>query len=65
MTFRDLISKVKPAEDQEIPKLASLELSKVEIEILLNALADATFTGRQLETLYKLIIKLQTEHRKL
>ena len=44
---------------------ASLDLSKQELEILLNGLGEASFKGRQLELVYKLVIKLQQAHQKL
>lgn len=66
MGLRDFV-KGKPAEAaKEVkPKTGNLELSKAEIEILLNGLADCTFTGRQLDLVYRLVIKLQNEHKKL
>ena len=44
---------------------ASLDLSKQELEIILTGLGEASFKGRQLEVLYKLVIKLQQAHQKL
>lgn len=44
---------------------ASLDLSKQELEIILSGLAEASFKGRQLELVYKLVIKLQQAHQKL
>jgi hypothetical protein len=44
---------------------ASLDLSKQELEIILSGLGEASFKGRQLELLYKLVIKLQEAHQKL
>jgi len=44
---------------------ASLDLSKQELEIILSGLGEASFKGRQLEALYKLVIKLQQAHQKL
>lgn len=44
---------------------ASLDLSKQELEIILSGLGEAPFKGRQLEVLYKLVIKLQQAHQKL
>lgn len=44
---------------------ASLDLSKQELEIILSGLGEASFKGRQLEVLYKLVIKLQQAHQKL
>jgi len=43
----------------------SLDLSKQELEIILSGLGEASFKGRQLELLYKLVIKLQQAHQKL
>ena len=44
---------------------ASLDLSKQELEILLYSLAEGSFKGRQLEPLYKLVVKLQQAHQQL
>lgn len=44
---------------------ASLDLSKQELEIILSGLGEASFKGRQLELVYKLVIKLQQAHQKL
>lgn len=44
---------------------ASLDLSKQELEIILSGLGEASFKGRQLELIYKLVIKLQQAHQKL
>jgi len=44
---------------------ASLDLSKQELEILLSGLGEASFKGRQLELVYKLVIKLQQAHQQL
>lgn len=43
----------------------SLDLSKQELEIILSGLGEASFKGRQLELVYKLVIKLQQAHQKL
>jgi len=48
----------------EVPN-ASLDLSKQELEIILSGLGEASFKGRQLELVYKLVIKLQQAHQKL
>ena len=42
----------------------SLDLSKQELEIILSGLGEASFKGRQLELVYKLVIKLQEAHSK-
>ena len=43
----------------------SLDLSKQQLEIILSGLGEASFKGRQLELVYKLVIKLQQAHQKL
>lgn len=64
MGLKQILQPNKPAEDKK-PEGADLHFSKQELELLLNGLAEASFTGRQLETLYKLVIKLQQAHMKL
>ena len=48
----------------EIPNI-SLDLSKQELEMILTGLGEASFKGRQLEVIYKLVIKLQQAHQQL
>jgi hypothetical protein len=43
----------------------SLDLSKQELEILLSGLGEASFKGRQLELVYKLVVKLQQAYQGL
>ena len=42
-----------------------LKLTKGELEALLIGLGEATFKGKQVESVYKLAVKLQTEINKL
>ena len=46
-------------------KEVSLKLTKGELEALLIGLGEATFKGRQVESVYKLVVKLQMEIEKL
>ena len=48
---------VKPQTDREV----NLKLTKGELEALLIGLGEATFKGKQVESVYKLAVKLQTE----
>lgn len=43
----------------------TLKLTKSELEALIVGLGEASFRGRQVEAVYKLAIKLQTELDKL
>ena len=47
----------KPQTDREV----NLKLTKGELEALLIGLGEATFKGKQVESVYKLAVKLQTE----
>ena len=46
-------------------KEVNLKLTKGELEALLIGLGEATFKGRQVESVYKLVVKLQMEIEKL
>lgn len=46
-------------------KEVSLKLTKGELEALLIGLGEATFKGKQVESVYKLAVKLQLEIEKL
>ena len=51
----------KPQTDNEV----NLKLTKGELEALLIGLGEASFKGKQVESVYKLAIKLQMEIEKL
>ena len=53
--------KSQPQAENEV----SLKLTKGELEALLIGLGEATFKGKQVESVYKLAVKLQTEANKL
>ena len=53
--------KSQPQAENEV----SLKLTKGELEALLIGLGEATFKGKQVESVYKLAVKLQTEIDKL
>tara|TARA_Y100000589_G_C26572005_1_gene394889 strand:+ start:125 stop:331 length:207 start_codon:yes stop_codon:yes gene_type:complete len=57
-----LHNKVKKQTD---PQELNLKLSKEELEVILSLLANGTFQGSNVETIYKLAIKLQTNYDKL
>ena len=52
---------VTPQTQREV----NLKLTKGELEALLIGLGEATFKGKQVESVYKLAVKLQTEANKL
>lgn len=47
------------------PNKAYLELTKDELESLIVGLGEATFKGKQVESVFKLAVKLQNELKKL
>lgn len=51
----------KPQTEGEV----NLKLTKGELEALLIGLGEATFKGKQVESVYKLAVKLQTEIERL
>ena len=51
----------KPQTEREV----NLKLTKGELEALLIGLGEATFKGKQVESVYMLAVKLQTEIEKL
>ena len=53
--------KSKPQTNEEV----TLKLTKSELEALLIGLGEATFKGKQVESVYMLAVKLQTEIEKL
>ena len=51
---------------QEVnPNEANVSLTKGELEALIIGLGEATFKGKQVESVFKLAVKLQEELRKL
>lgn len=55
---------VKPDSTQK-DKEVTLKLTKGELEALLMGLGEASFKGRQVESVYNLAVKLQVELEKL
>jgi len=47
------------------PNKAYIELTKDELESLIVGLGEATFKGKQVESVFKLAVKLQSELKKL
>ena len=47
------------------PSLKNIELNALELEMILKGLKNTTFTGEQLETIYKLVLKLQDNYLSL
>ena len=57
-----LHNKIKKQTD---PKESNLTLSKGELEVILSLLANGTFQGSNVETIYKLAVKLQSKYDKI
>jgi len=56
-----LLNRVQPQ-----PQPSSQDnLEKKEIEFILNTIKDSTFKGEDLDTLYKVVVKLQNQYVKL
>jgi hypothetical protein len=47
------------------PNKAYIEFTKDELESLIVGLGEATFKGKQVESVFKLAVKLQSELKKL
>ena len=47
------------------PSFKNIELNALELEMILKGLKNTTFTGEQLETIYKLVLKLQDNYLSL
>tara|TARA_R110000822_G_scaffold308475_2_gene436479 strand:+ start:474 stop:680 length:207 start_codon:yes stop_codon:yes gene_type:complete len=45
------------------PPLGGTELTKQEIEVLLNLIRNSTFSGSTLDILYTLVVKLQKQYK--
>jgi hypothetical protein len=56
---------LKKEEPINNPNEAILKLTKGELEALIMGLGEATFKGKQVESVFKLAVKLQDELRKL
>jgi hypothetical protein len=56
---------LKKEEPTNNPNEATLKLTKGELEALIIGLGEATFKGKQVESVFKLAVKLQDELRKL
>ena len=57
-----LHNKIKKQTD---PKESNLTLSKGELEVILSLLDNGTFQGSNVETIYKLAVKLQSKYDKI
>lgn len=53
------------SKETQSEKEVTLKLTKGELEALLIGLGEATFKGKQVESVYKLAVKLQMEIEKL
>lgn len=56
---------LKKQESVNSPNEITLKLTKGELEALIIGLGEATFKGKQVESVFKLAVKLQDELRKL
>jgi hypothetical protein len=56
---------LKKQEPNNNPNETTLKLTKGELEALIIGLGEATFKGKQVESVFKLAVKLQDELRKL
>jgi len=52
-------------EQTKNPNEATLKLTKGELEALIIGLGEATFKGKQVESVFKLAVKLQEELKKI
>ena len=60
------IGKKEDPQKTEAPLSSTkLDLNPEELEIILRGLKKSTFTGEQLETVYKLVLKLQNKYLSL
>jgi len=55
-----LLNKIQPQ-----PQPSPNNLEKSEIEFILNTIKESTFKGEELDTLYKVVVKLQNQYVKL
>jgi hypothetical protein len=53
------------AKDTTNPNEGTIKLTKSELEALIVGLGEATFKGKQVESVFRLAIKLQDELKKL
>lgn len=62
-----LATKLGLKKEQQIqnPNEATLTLTKGELEALIVGLGEASFKGKQVESVFKLAVKLQEELRKM
>ena len=66
MSLRNKATKVDKVESKpQTEREVNLKLTKGELEALLIGLGEATFKGKQVESVYMLAVKLQTEIEKL
>jgi len=56
---------LKSKKEQLNPNEVMIKLTKGELEALIVGLGEATFKGKQVESVFKLAVKLQDELRKL
>ena len=64
MSLHERLS-LKPKKKQVNPNEASVSLTKGELEALIIGLGEATFKGKQVESVFKLAVKLQDQLQKM
>ena len=64
MSLQDKLG-LKKEEPKNNPNEATLKLTKGELEALIIGLGEASFKGKQVESVFKLAVKLQEELKKL
>lgn len=64
MSLQDKLG-LKKEEPKNNPNEATLKLTKGELEALIIGLGEASFKGKQVESVFRLAVKLQEELKKL
>jgi hypothetical protein len=57
-----ILDRIKPQPQTQLPELASNQLSTQEIEVLLSMIKRTSFLGEDIEYLYNLVVKLQSQY---
>jgi len=57
--------RLKPKKKEVNPNEANVSLTKGELEALIIGLGEATFKGKQVESVFKLAVKLQDQLQKM
>jgi hypothetical protein len=57
-----ILDRIKPQTHQHLKELTSDQLSTQEIEVLLSMIKRTNFLGEDIEPLYNLVVKLQSQY---